>query len=79
MQRIAFFVSVLVAGCFVTVGGQAPATNVTVFEHARVIVGDARAPIEDATFVVSGSRFSAGRQGVRRAGARRRNANQPDR
>jgi len=58
MQRIAFFVSVLVAGCFVTVGGQAPATNVTVFEHARVIVGDARAPIEDATFVVSGSRFT---------------------
>ena len=29
----------------------------TVFEGARVIVGDARAPIENASFVVTGGRF----------------------
>jgi imidazolonepropionase-like amidohydrolase len=39
---------------------QAPAptpTNVTVFEGARVIVGDGSAPIEDAVFVVENGRF----------------------
>src|ERR1051325_2666278 len=33
--------------------------NVTVFEGARVIVGDGRAPIENATFIVTGNRFTA--------------------
>src|SRR5678810_8377 len=33
--------------------------NVTVFEGARVIVGDGRAPIENATFVVTGNRITA--------------------
>ena len=37
--------------------GQTPATGVTVFEGARVIVGDTRAPIENASFVVNGARF----------------------
>ena len=32
---------------------------VTVFEGARVIVGDGRAPIENATFIVTGNRFTA--------------------
>ncbi len=43
--------------------GQAPAaTGVTVFEGARLIVGDGRAPIENAAFVVNGTRFTqAGR------------------
>jgi imidazolonepropionase-like amidohydrolase len=36
--------------------GQAPA-GTTVFEGARVIVGDARPPIENASFVVTGGRF----------------------
>ena len=40
------------------VGRQAAATGVTVFEGARLIVGDGRAPIENATFVVSGGRFT---------------------
>jgi imidazolonepropionase-like amidohydrolase len=41
-----------------SVRGQAPAAGgVTVFEGARVIVGDGRAPIENATFVVTGNRF----------------------
>ena len=38
--------------------GQAPApTGVTVFEGARLIVGDGRAPIENAMIVVNGNRF----------------------
>ena len=37
--------------------GQALATGVTVFEGARVIVGDARAPIENASLIVNGARF----------------------
>lgn len=37
--------------------GQAPAASVTVFENARVIVGDGRTPIENAAFVVNGARF----------------------
>jgi imidazolonepropionase-like amidohydrolase len=42
----------------------APAAAVTAFEGARVIVGDASAPIENATFVVAGNRFVAvGRAG----------------
>ncbi len=50
--------------------------NVTVFEGARLIVGDGRAPIENATFVVTGNRFTAvGRTGDVRvpAGATRVN------
>src|SRR5262245_13395375 len=42
----------------VTVGGQGAATGVTVFEGARLIVGDGRAPVENAAFVVSGGRFT---------------------
>src|SRR6185436_7708977 len=56
--------------------GQAPATGVTVFEGARVIVGDGRAPIENAAFVVSGNRITeVGRAGQVRvpAGATRVN------
>ena len=45
--------------------GQAPgATGVTVFQGARLIVGSAVAPIENATFVVDGNRFTeVGRTG----------------
>jgi imidazolonepropionase-like amidohydrolase len=34
-----------------------PATDAVVFEGARLIVGDGRAPIENATFVVEGGQF----------------------
>jgi imidazolonepropionase-like amidohydrolase len=54
--------------------GQAPATGVTVYEGARVIVGDGRAPIENAAFVVTGNRITeVGRAGQVRvpAGAAR--------
>jgi imidazolonepropionase-like amidohydrolase len=36
---------------------QPPAATVTVFEGARVIVGDGRPPIENASFVVDGARI----------------------
>ena len=44
------------------VRAQAPATSVTVYEGARLIVGDGSAPIENATLVVDGARIvQAGR------------------
>ena len=47
----------------VVVRAQQPAV-VTVFEGARVIVGDGSAPVEDAAFIVENGRFSAvGRKG----------------
>jgi imidazolonepropionase-like amidohydrolase len=54
VTRLVLFV---VGATAVTAFAQAPPTGVTVFEGARVIVGDARAPIENASFVVSGARF----------------------
>jgi len=49
----------VVAGWTLSAGGQAPATGAaTLFEAARVIVGDGRPPIENAAFVVSGGRFT---------------------
>jgi imidazolonepropionase-like amidohydrolase len=57
MQRMRFPVLAVVAAWSVTVLGQAPAGGVIVFEGARVISGDARAPIENASFVVNGARF----------------------
>jgi imidazolonepropionase-like amidohydrolase len=57
MQGVRSLVLVVVAAASATALGQTPATGVTVFEGARVIVGDAHAPIENASFVVNGSRF----------------------
>ena len=57
MHRMTVAVVVAV-GWLVTVAGQAPPPSATVFEHARVIVGDARAAIEDATIVMAGSRLT---------------------
>src|SRR5437763_17171469 len=47
----------LVAGFAVPACAQAPAGGVTAFEGARLIVGDGRAPIENATLVVEGARI----------------------
>jgi imidazolonepropionase-like amidohydrolase len=50
--------------------------TVTVFEGARLLIGDGRAPIENATFIVSGNHFTQiGRAGEVKApaGARRVN------
>ena len=52
----------------------AQAANVTVFEGARLIVGDGSAPIENSVFIVDGTRFTlVGRAGQVQvpAGARR--------
>ena len=56
------------AACSAPAPNQAPgapgATSVTVFEGARVIVGDGSAPIENAAFIVNDGRFTeVGRAG----------------
>jgi imidazolonepropionase-like amidohydrolase len=56
MKRAIMLIATVSSALSVTVVSQAPA-GVTVFEGARVIIGDTRAPIENASFVVSGARF----------------------
>src|SRR5262245_36269312 len=57
-----FFVLAVVAASSAAILAQAPV--VTVFEGARVIIGDGRAPIENATFIVTGNRITqVGRTG----------------
>ena len=69
MLRPKLHALIVIAASAATVVGQAPPT-VTVFEGARVIVGDARAPIENASFVMNGPRFvTVGRIGEVRAPA----------
>jgi imidazolonepropionase-like amidohydrolase len=57
MRRVRLLVLMVVAAWSATALGQSPAAGTTVFEGARVIVGDARPPIENASFVVTGGRF----------------------
>jgi imidazolonepropionase-like amidohydrolase len=47
----------ILAGFAMPAHAQAPASGVTAFEGARLIVGDGRAPIENATLVVDGTRI----------------------
>ena len=58
MRRMTWL-AVVVLGCGLTVTApaQTPAGGVTIFEGARVIVGDGRPPIDNASFVVDGPRF----------------------
>jgi hypothetical protein len=57
MRRMQWFAAiVVVCGLTVRTLAQAPG-GVTVFEGARVIVGDGRPPIENASFVVDGARI----------------------
>jgi imidazolonepropionase-like amidohydrolase len=58
MRQLRLFVFVVIAAWSVTALGQSPAGSVTVFEGARVIVGNTRPAIENASFVVSGGRFT---------------------
>src|SRR5215510_9770097 len=61
MRRLSLFVSssiLIVAAWIVTVPAQTPASTVTIFEGARIITGDGRAPLENASFIVSGGRFT---------------------
>src|SRR5262245_53703894 len=57
--------SCLLASLSAGVGGQAPqARGVTVFEGARLIVGDGSAPVENSSFVVENDRLTqVGRRG----------------
>jgi imidazolonepropionase-like amidohydrolase len=56
MYRLKVLVLIVIAATLTTVLAQTP--KVTVFDGARVIIGDGRAPIENATIVVSGNRFT---------------------
>src|SRR5256712_3520558 len=56
MYRMKLCVLVAIVTASAAIFAQAP--TVTVFEGARIIVGDGRAPIENATFIVSGNRFT---------------------
>jgi imidazolonepropionase-like amidohydrolase len=57
MPRVRLSMLAMLAVLSVTASGQTPAT-VTVFENARVIIGDGRAPLENASFIVSGTRIT---------------------
>ena len=56
MYRLKLLVLIVIAATLTTVLAQTP--KVTVFDGARVIIGDGRAPIENATIIVSGNRFT---------------------
>ena len=61
MRRLSWFVpsvAVIAAAWSATAPAQTPASAVTVFEGARLITGDGRAPLENASFVVDGARFT---------------------
>src|SRR5262245_12594493 len=57
MLRVTRLAPIVIAACSVTTFGQSPPAAVTAFEGARFIVGDGRAPIENATVIVDGPRF----------------------
>ena len=65
MRRLTWLAVVVVAVALsARTLGQAPAGGLTVFEGARLIVGDGRRPIDSASFVVDGPRFvQVGRAG----------------
>jgi imidazolonepropionase-like amidohydrolase len=58
MLRAKLAIAAVLAVWSFAASGQAPATGVTVFENARVILGDGRAPIDNGSFVVTGARFT---------------------
>src|SRR5262249_9582808 len=63
--------AVCVAGFFTSIVVEAqPPAGATVFEGARLIVGDGSAPIADSAFLVENGRFTAvGRRGQLKAPA----------
>ena len=61
MRRLSWFVpsvAVIAAAWSAAAPAQTPASAVTVFDGARLITGDGRAPLENASFVVDGARFT---------------------
>src|SRR5262245_65948721 len=57
MRRLSLSILILAVAWSVTAPAQTPAA-VTVFEGARIITGDGRAPLQNASFVVNGTRFA---------------------
>jgi imidazolonepropionase-like amidohydrolase len=63
-RLVGIAVGVLIGVPPIFVGGQTPPASTTVFEGARLIVGDGQPPIENAAFVVTGDRIvQVGRAG----------------
>src|SRR5262245_62764017 len=56
MYRMKLFVLAAIVAASAAILAQTP--TVTVFEGARLLIGDGRAPIENATFIVSGNHFT---------------------
>jgi imidazolonepropionase-like amidohydrolase len=54
----ASFALAVIAGSALPAQGQEPATGLTAFEGARIIVGNGRGPIENATLIVDGARIA---------------------
>ena len=55
---------VVAASAWLAAGQAPPAANVTLFEGARLIAGDGRAPIENSAFLVENNKFTrVGRKG----------------
>jgi imidazolonepropionase-like amidohydrolase len=55
MRKLSLALSLVAATVVSILHAQQPGSTVTVFEGARVIAGDGRPPVENATIVVSGS------------------------
>src|SRR5690349_21069948 len=61
MQRFSSFVlsvAAIATASSAIAPAQTPPATVTLFEGARIITGDGRAPLENASFVVSGGRIT---------------------
>ena len=64
MSPVVISLSLVAAASSWLASGQGRATGATVFEGARLITGDGRAPIESSTFVVQNDQFTrVGRRG----------------
>ncbi len=64
LRRYPFFTHLLLAALSAAALAAQPSARVTVFEGARLIVGDGSAPVENAVFVVQSDRFGpVGRSG----------------
>src|SRR6187397_3439151 len=66
MRNSTIFIACLFAVAWLTQAGaqQPPAARVTLYEGARLIVGDGNAPIENSAFLVENARFTrVGRRG----------------
>ena len=66
---VATAVGLLIGAPAILVGVQAPPAGTTVFEGARLIVGDGQPPIENARDRRHGARIVPGGPGRRREGA----------